>query len=153
MQHVAHPLRPFAGEAHRLLQRCVRRDIALTSGERGREHVGGEDVDVPIAVDVGEVDGHAGIAGDAQRHLRRELKVALAVVEPELVRILEIVADIEIGRAIAVHIVEARRECEVIRIDSEWLATFVTKARTKHRLAREMSFPVIQKEQIGLGAL
>ena len=120
----------------------------MTCGERRREHVGREDVDVSIAIDVGEVDGHASVAGDAQRHLRRELKVSFAVVEPELVRIFKIVADIQIRRAIAVHIVEPRCECEVVRIDREWLAIFITKARTKHRRSGEVSLAIIQKKEI-----
>src|SRR5256885_17262460 len=106
-----------------------------------------------VAIHVREVDGHAGVAGFTDGERGREPEISVSVVEPELIGVLEIVADIEVGRAVAVHVVESGGEREVIRLLGKRLSVFATKAWTGDRRAREMAVPVIQEKQIRFRAL
>ena len=153
VQHVAHPLRPRAGETHRLGQGRMRRDHRLPFGERRAQHVDGEEVDRSVAVHVTEVDRHAGVARGGQRPGRYETEVASAVVDPELVGVLEVVADVEIGGAVAIHIVEARRQREEVGLGGERHARLVAKARATDRRVGELAVAIVDEEEIGIGAL
>ena len=153
LQRIPHPLTPVGRQPYALGQRGMGRDLALACLERRAEHVGREQVRVPIAVHVCEVDRHAGIARFAHRKGRNKPEVSLAVVEPELVGIFEVVADVEVGRAVAVHVVEARRQREEVGLGGEGGAILAQESRAGNRHAGEATMAVIEKKQIDIGAL
>ena len=106
-----------------------------------------------VAIHVREVDGHAGVAGFTDGERGREPEISVSVVEPELIGVLEVVADIEVGGAVAIHVVEARGEREIVGLLDEWFSVHVEKSRRRERHAREMPCAVVEKEEVGLGAL
>ena len=153
LQRVPHPLRTIVHEPYRFGQRHVRGELPLTLGEPRAHHVGGKEVDDPIAVHVGEIHRHAGVARLAHGTPRREMEIAMAIVDPELIRIFVVVAHVEVRRAVAVHVVKPRGEGEVIRIVRQGLAVLVDKTRTGDGHAREVAVTVVHEEQVRIGAL
>src|SRR5712664_530179 len=83
-----------------------------------------------------------------------EAKPPVAVIDPELVRILEIVGDVEVGRAVAVEIREYGRESEILRLLLQRLPLCVREARiVRYGLADEVPRAVVQVEEVRIGAL
>ena len=103
-------------------QRRVRRDLRLQAVRIVGQHVDVEQVGNAVAVDVGDVEAHRRIAHLTLRRPIGETEVAVAVVEPELVEVLEIVADVEIGHAVAVQVDELRVERERLGLLGQRLA-------------------------------
>ena len=153
LQHVAHPLLLVRLETDRLRHRSIGGDLALPIRERRTHHVGREQIHVTVAIDVAEVHRHACVARLAHRERRNETEIPLAVVEPELIGILEVVADVEIGRAVAVHVVEARGEREVVGILRERRPVRVDEARSGRRRASEVPLSIVEEKEIRLRAL
>ena len=96
--HVARPLE----------QSRMRRHLGLEAVGVVGEHVDLEEVGESVAVDVGDVHAHRCIAHLPLRGPRRLPKVAATVVEPEHVRVLEVVGDVQFGCAITIEIDESR---------------------------------------------
>ncbi len=82
-----------------------------------------------------------------------EPEVAVAVVEPELVDVLEVVADVEVGRAVAVQVDELGVERERLRLLGERLALRVEKAADVSGTSREVTVAVVVIEVVGRAAL
>ncbi len=106
-----------------------------------------------IPVHVREVHRHARVARFPNGERVDHPEAAAAVVHPDLVGILEVVADVQVGRAIAGEIVEPRGQREEVGRIGERAAQFVTKARPGHRRIGELARAIIQVEQVPLGAL
>ena len=100
-------------KTHRLGDDGMGGDFGLEVAAVVGQHVDLEEVDGAVAIDVGKVHRHVGIGGTAERRLGDEPEVSVAVVDPELVGILEVIGNVEVGRPIAVHIIEPRPIHEV----------------------------------------
>ena len=75
----------------------------------GTQHVQDEEVVKTVAIDVGKIDAHGKNTRVAQGQAGNGPKSALAGVDPDAVGRLEIVADINIGSAIAIQVSEHHR--------------------------------------------
>ena len=84
---------------------------------------------------------------------RREAEAALAVIEPELVGVLEVVADVEVGGAVTVHVVEAGGEREEVGLGRQRHAARVAESCATDRHVLELPAADVQEEEVGIGAL
>jgi hypothetical protein len=87
-------------------QRRVRGHLRLQAAGVVAEHVDLEEVGQAIAVHVGDVEPHRRVAHLALCRPAGEPEAPATVVEPELVRVLEVVRQIEVGRAVGVQVHE-----------------------------------------------
>ena len=85
---------------------------------------------------------------NAQGQIGQRAKVAVAVVEPDAVGRLEIVADVDVGRAVAVEVAKNHGETHVPRFGFERRAVFTKErpARPGHR--GEHALAVVQVEHV-----
>ena len=151
-QRVPLPLRPIVDLPDQFGQGRVRGHLGLAAGP-APQHVRDEDVHVAVAVHVGKIDRHGGVAGGAERQAGRGAECPVAVVQPEQVRVLEVVAHVEVGRAVAVHVGELGGEREVLRCGGERPAGLVEKPARRPRHEREVPRAVVQVEAVRVGAL
>ncbi len=79
------------------------------------EHIEHENVVVTVAIDVGKIDAHGKKSQLAKRQARQRAKSAFALVDPDAVGRVKIIADVEIGKPIAVDIAEHHREPPIKR--------------------------------------
>ena len=77
------------------------------------EHVGREEVEVSVAVEISDVDGHRGEARRADGLVRDGREGPVALVEPDPVLAVEVVRNIEVRVAVLVPVAEAGRESPV----------------------------------------
>jgi len=115
LQRVSHPLLPVERKAWLLRKRRVGRELPLTRRERGAHHVGREEIDMAVTIDVGEIHRHARVARLSYRQRRRQPEIPASVIDPDLIWILEVIADVQVGRAVTIHVVEPCRQAEVVR--------------------------------------
>ena len=153
-ERVLHLLRPVvdvpdAGKNRRLHPRLLRLATAVIPAE----HVGLENVHVAVAIDVRDRQGHGRLAGFAQAQARRGPETSPAVAEPEGIRTLEVVADKEVGGAVAVDILETDGQRPVVGVFLERLAVFVEESAAGERDWREAARAVIEIEAIRFGIL
>ena len=151
-QGVALPLRTVVDAADQLGQRRVSGDLALTPGPEP-QHVADQNVDVAIAIHVGKVDRHRRVAGVADREARHGAEGPRAVVQPEHVGILEVVAHVQIRRAVPIDVGELGGQAEVLRRGGERLAVLVAEPARGPRDEREMPLAVVQIEGVRIGPL
>src|SRR6266571_1575329 len=112
------------------------------------QHVQDEEVVITVAVDVGKIDAHGKNARVAQSEARKGLESAFAGIDPDAVGRLEIVADIDIGSAIAVHIAKHHREAPVIRWLGERLSVFVQEVSAGERKGSEPSAAIVEVKRV-----
>ena len=93
----------------------LRELLALAQPQIAAEHIDHEKVQAPVTIDVGKIHPHGAGAHVAQGQARREPETAFAVVEPKAVRGPEIVAHVEIGKAIIVEVPESGRQAPIQR--------------------------------------
>jgi hypothetical protein len=88
-------------------------ELHMTFAMVGAEHVGDEEVEVAVAIEVGTIDAH-GRGGDGGHGVIGEgLETAVAETDPDSVWGGEIVADIEVRGAVAIEIAELDSEAPV----------------------------------------
>jgi len=110
-QDVAPDSRSLGVGLQGVLHRRERRvQLCHAEGMNGAEHVRDEEVLATVTV---EVRGHREEAGATQRLPSHQLKPPSAVVQPESIRGLEIVADVNVGKAILVEVPDAHRQTEI----------------------------------------
>ena len=78
------------------------------------QHVQHHEVIEAVAVDVGEIDAHREEAALAHGQPRERLKMAATLVDPNPVHGIEIVANVEVGKTVAVQVAEHHRQSPVI---------------------------------------
>src|SRR5204863_322202 len=96
------PLRPIVDLPDQFGQGRVRGHLGLAAGP-APQHVRDEDVHVAVAVHVGKIDRHGGVAGGAERQAGRGAECPVAVVQPEQVRVLGMLPAWEASPASAVR--------------------------------------------------
>ena len=92
------------------------RDLRFPEPAREREHVRHEDIGGTVGVDVGEGDGHRSMTRFSQRPRTGQPEGSCPVVDPQLGRTLEVVGDVEVRRAVAVEVAEARGQSPLLRL-------------------------------------
>ncbi len=91
------------------------------------EHVAHEDVVEAIAINVREIDAHRELAGRANPLIRERSKAARSIIDPDAIRGLEVVAHVNVRRAVAVDVAENDGKAHVVRLALERLAVDVEK--------------------------
>ena len=122
LKHQRH-LSRFLGE------RRARGNLRLEPVPVVREHVRAEQVGESVAVDVRDVRSHGGVAHLPLRGPVGEPEVAVAVVHPEFVGVLEIVRHVELRSAVAVQVRELCAKRKRFRLAREQGASCVAKTR------------------------
>ena len=154
LQCVALHLWPVVPDARPRRDRGVGRDLRLEATRIQAQHVDLEQVGIPVAVYVADGDRHAGVARRPQRIPGREAKPAVSVVQPQLIRILEVVRHVQVRRAVPIEVGEQRGESEILPFFAQRRPMFIQEARVPgHRLAGEVARAVVPIEEVGVGAL
>ena len=83
----------------------------------------------------------------------RQPEAAGAVVDPELVGVLEIVGDVEVLVAVPVDVVEANRQAEALGIERERPAVLVAEAVRGEGNPGPAAGALVEVEEVGVGAL
>jgi hypothetical protein len=76
-----------------------------------------------------------------------------AVIEPNSIRGEQIVADVNVRRAVAVKIAEHHRQSPIIRRKNQWLARFIQKSATRPRDRLELSVTIVEVKYIRFASL
>ena len=63
---------------------------------------------MPIPIDVCEINSHREMARATHREVWQRVEMAFAIVDPDAVRRLKIVADVEIGKTITIDVAKHR---------------------------------------------
>ena len=79
------------------------------------EHVNDNEVVVAVAVNVAEIDAHRKAAGVTHREVGLGAEVAVAIVDPDAIGREQVVANVNVRCAVAVHVSEHRRQTPVVR--------------------------------------
>ena len=107
---------------------------------------------MPVAINVGEVHPHRRV-GHRPHHLRAGLaEPAGAIVEPEPVRRLEVVADVNVDVTIAVDVAHLHAQAEVQRLGKR-LAIGTDESIGAPRHALKHALPVVEIKGIRLAKL
>ncbi len=146
-------LGPVPGDARRAPVRPPEGDLEEAPPEVAALHLGGEGVDVAVPVDVGEVHRHGGVRRLPEGVARRRPEGPVALVDPEPVRVVEVVADVQVRAPVAVHVVEARRQAEVRDGLLQGAAVLVAEGAVRPRHRLEAPRPVVQVQAVGLRLL
>ena len=143
----------FAG-AGEMWRRCVRRELRLEPVGILAQHVDLEQIRPAVAIHVGHVDRHPRIARRADRLRGREPEVAASVVEPKEIGILEIVDDVEVGRAVAIQIREHGREPKFFGLTLQRVSVLVQETPVAgYPLTDKVAGAVVAVKEIGVGTL
>ena len=86
------------------------------------EHVTDKEIVKTITVNVCKINSHGVMAGAADSQLRESAEMAPAIVDPDSIRTLKIVADIDVWKSVAVHVAEHDGEAQIPRRFLERLA-------------------------------
>ena len=151
VERVARELLAGGGKAGRADDRRDGAGRAEVLAEVAVEHLDREEIQPAVAVDVGEIHAHRGEAHVAQRHRGRLAEAALPVAEPQMVRRLEIVAHIDVGKAVAVHVADLDREPEIR--GGRDRTPFRVAERLLPRRRREPALAVVEIQHVGLAEL
>ena len=131
--------------------RGVRGHLGLEPAAVVAEHVRHEQVGQAVGVDVPHVGAHGGVAHLPLDPPIGQPKVAGAVIEPEEVGILEVVGDVQVGRAIAVEVGKPGAERKRLRGGIERPPIRGPEPVGGHRHRGELPAR-IEVERVGLGA-
>ena len=145
-------MRTVVDAADQLGQRRVSGNLALAAGTEP-QHVADQNVYVAVAIHVGEIDRHRRVTGVADREARHGAEGPRAVVQPEHVGILEVVAHVQIRRAVPIDVGELGGQGEVLRSGSQRLSVLVQEAARGPRDEREVPRTVVQVETIRIRTL
>ena len=132
--------------------RIVWAGLRQARGGVAAEHLHHEKVGVAVAVDVGEVRPHRGVRHRAHRLRAGLAEFAGAVVEPEPVRRLEIVADVNVSEAVGVDVTHLHTQPEVERLGKR-LAVGLNKPTGTPRHFLKYALPVVEVKGVRLTVL
>jgi hypothetical protein len=77
------------------------------------QHVGQEEIIETVPVDICKIHGHRKGAGIAQSHRRDGAKAAPSIVQPNTIRSNEVIADVQVGRTVAVKVAKGGGESPI----------------------------------------
>ena len=154
LERVALQLGPLRADPGMLGGRGVRGDLHLEAARILAQHIHLKEIGVAVAIDVADGNRHPRITRGPQSVPGNQPKPAVAVVQPQLVGVFEIVRHIQIRCAVARDIGEDGGEAEILALLGERLPLLVAKPRVpRDRLALEMPPPIVQVEEIWIRAL
>src|SRR6185503_11211780 len=113
------------------------------------EHVGHEEIVVAVEINIGHVCGHGRHAHIPPGVAGHSTETSASFIKPKLVRRKEeVVANVKIGRPVAVKVPEEHSQTPVPRRFRERLPFFIKKCAAGPGDGCEMSFPVIEVKQV-----
>src|SRR5438105_494738 len=114
---VAHELRPVGELSHgsSLLKLGLSAELPLSHGGAAAEHIQHNEIDATVPINIREIDAHRVFAGMTERQSVSGTKNSFAIVEPEPIRSPIIVANIQIRKAITIHIAKSGGQTPVAR--------------------------------------
>ena len=112
---IAHDLRAVFDFTHGRGCGRLGKNLAFAEAKVAAEHVDYENVEIAGAIEVGEIDAHRAGADFTESKARRGAKMSVAIIEPNAIGRPIIVADIKVGKAVAVNITKAGGESPVER--------------------------------------
>ena len=115
VERVAHELRAVLDDSGRRAHRILRGLLPFAQARIAAQHVRHEKVRAPIAIHIRKIHAHGTGRHVAQGQARRETEASFAIVQPHAIRRPEIVADVEVGKAVVVDVAEGRRQSPVER--------------------------------------
>ena len=80
-------------------------------------------------------------------------KMSMAVVDPNPIRGPIVVAHVQVGKAIPVHVAERRRQSPIPRRLGQWFSSLVQKCAVRPGDRGEASLAVIEIKRVGLAIL
>src|SRR5690348_1477838 len=111
---------------------------------RAAHHVSDDEVIQAVAIEVGEIDRHREMRRAPQRLPRNRAEFTVTVAEPPAIRILEVVADINVRLAVAIDVANNRGETQLPRRLGQWRPGFIEESTVGPGLLSEPAMAVIQ---------
>ena len=113
------------------------------------QHIGEEEIEMAVPVRINKCHRHTGLTGVSQCQAPDGLEIALAVVDPDTVRAGEIVADVDVGIAIPIHILEPGSQAPILE-GRHWIAVFIEESLPGHCDLLEAATAVVEVEMVRL---
>ena len=88
------------------------------------QHLDNEKIEVPIAVDIREIHAHGSKGLLAHRQPGQQTEMTGAIVKPEAIHGLEIIAHVNVGETVLVNVAHLHTQSEVPR-RRHWFAVFI----------------------------
>ena len=101
-------LRPIVVHAKMQLRRLAVAQLCVAQDMLAAKHVDDDEIIVAIPIEVGEIDPHREVATLADGQAINFLENPVALVDPDSVGRLEVVANVEIGAAVPIHVAKHR---------------------------------------------
>ena len=149
VKRVPPDLRPVVNQSGRMWRRVGEAHLPHAQLVEATEHVAHEEVIEPVVVDVGEGDAHGEHAGGTERQLADFLEAAGAIVDPDAVRRLKIVALVNVRIAVLIKVAEHRGQRHVERRLLDWLSVGVAKCAIRPVERGEGVVAVVAEDEVG----
>ena len=117
------------------------------------EHVNDDEIIQAIAIQIRKIYSHREVTALSNGQAVDRAKDALPLVDPDPVGRLEVVAHVEIGPSVAVHVTEHRRQPPVVRRLGQAPAVLVEKGTGGERHRREGAPAIVQIQAVRLAVL
>ena len=154
MQDIPLDLSPIGGSAGQAQQGGHARRLGVPPGPIAAEHIDGEEIDLPVAVQVPKIDSH-GEGRIAPQCPGRQFPEAQGVirtrlVHPNPIRGVQVIADVQVGFSILVHVLEANGQPPIPGWRCQGFARDVQKAPPNPGDRNKTSSPVVEKKHVFL---
>ena len=107
------------------------------------QHVHDEKVHLPVAINVGDIDAHRAGAHSAHRQLWQRLEPPPAVVDPNPVGRPEIIADVKVGKPVAIQVAKRGSQPPIERRLGQRPALFIAEAASDPGHRSEVSCAIV----------
>src|SRR3954466_8618918 len=114
------------------------------------KHIENEEIIEAIAVDIGEINAHREEAGLAQSQAIDGAKSAASLVEPDAVGTIKVVADVNIGKTVAIDIANHHGQPPVEERLGQRMSVFVEECATGKRDRNEVCSSHVFIEDVDL---
>src|SRR5512140_2397953 len=108
------------------------------------DHVSDEEIIQAVSVYIREIRRHRKMRSAADRLPRNRAKPALTITQPEPVRVLEVVADVDVGISVLIDIADHYREAQVPGRLCQGRPVFVTERPVSPRHFSEAALAIIE---------
>ena len=154
LQDIPLDLGPIGGSAGQSQHGGHARRLGVPPGPIAAEHIDGEEIDMPVAVQVPEIDSH-GEGRIAPQCPGRQFPEAQGVirtrlVHPNPIRGVQVIADIQVGLSIPVHVLEANGQPPIPAWRCQSFARGVQKAPPNPGDRNKTASPVVEEKYVFL---
>ena len=146
-------LRPVVVHAKLQLGRLTVAQLRVTQFVLAAEHVNDDEIIQAVAVQIRKIYSHREVTALPNGQAVDRAKDALPLVDPDPVGRLEVVAHIEIGPSVAVHVTEHGRQPPVVRRLGQVPSVLVEKRPGGERYRREVAPAIVQVQAVRLPVL